>query len=672
MAEIEKAIYKENNRSYDTMNYINLEETCKKLSISTATAKNWVRLGKLKSEDNGKTFSKDYITELANEIKNGEDGRLKSRRNKKAVSGKEIYSDYIEDIENQYLIEKIIEKTCDFTKDEERILIANYAISFYRQKKNILDTDIVTDLNQFEFKNNLFKKLLSDYVGNIDISKIRKDKIKEVLKVKLKFSKDDDTLGCLYISLSDKGNRKKRGAYYTPKKIVDELLENVFEKEPDDQTQTYYDPCCGTGNFLQGLINKGIETNRVFGRDIDPDSVSITRINLFLLDDEVDAEILYRNISCENTLLLKPERKYSVILGNPPWGYEFSKEEIDELIGVYKTAKKKGIESFNLFIEKAFNIIDENGIIAYVLPESLLTVASHKKVRKIIVENSSFEFINYMGNIFSGVQCPAIILGLRVNGLRETVGCTVNLNGELFSISERREVSENSLPFNMTDEEYLCLKNINSVKPCVFLKGNADFALGIVTGNNKEYIKTKELDGYESILRGSDVLKYGIKDTDNKIKFLPDAFQQVAPTSMYRAKEKLLYRFISDIPVFTYDNQQTLSLNSCNILIPKFNDLDIKYILAILNSSVVAYYMTKKFNSVKRLKTHLEQIPIPVIDIKAQKNIIEKVDCLLNKEGEDKEQIYNELDEEIMNIYSLNEIDKKIIKKFMRNKNLFL
>ena len=101
MAEIENAIYKENNRSYDTMNYMNLEETCKKLSISTATAKNWVRLGKLKSEDDGKTFSKDYIIELANEIKNGEDGRLKSRRNKKAVSGKEIYSDYIEDIENQ-------------------------------------------------------------------------------------------------------------------------------------------------------------------------------------------------------------------------------------------------------------------------------------------------------------------------------------------------------------------------------------------------------------------------------------------------------------------------------------------------------------------------------------------------------------------------------------------
>lgn len=654
------------------MKYINLEETCKKLSISIATAKNWVRLGKLKSEDDGKTFSKDYIIKLANEIKKGKDGRLKSRRNKKAISGKEIYSDYIENIENQYAIEKIIEKTCDFTKDEERILIANYAISFYRQKKNILDTDIVIDLNQFKFKNNLFKKLLSDYVGNIDISKIRKDKIKEILKIKLKFSKNDDTLGCLYISLSDKGNRKKRGAYYTPKKIVNELLENVFEKDFDDHTRTYYDPCCGTGNFLQGLINKGIETNRVFGQDIDQDSVCITRISLFLLSEEVQEEILYKNISCNNTLLLKPERKFSAILGNPPWGYEFSEEEIDELVGIYATAKKKGIESFDLFIEKAFNIIEKNGIIAYVLPESLLTVASHKKARKIIVENSSFKFINYMGNIFSGVQCPAIILGLRADGLGETVACNVKLNDKSFVISKQREVSENSFPFNMTDDEYLCLKNIESVKSSVFLKGNADFALGIVTGDNKNYIKKEELDGYETILKGSDILKYGVRKTDNKIKFLPDRFQQVAPTSMYRAKEKLLYRFVSDVPVFTYDNQQTLSLNSCNILIPKFNDLDIKYVLAILNSSVAAYYMTKKFKSVKHLRTHLEKLPIPVTDIKIQKNMSEKVDYLLNTEDEDKEKIYNELDDEIMNIYNLNEIDKKIIKEFMKNKNLFL
>ena len=182
----------------------------------------------------------------------------------------------------------------------------------------------------------------------------------------------------------------------------------------------------------------------------------------------------------------------------------------------------------------------------------------------------------------------------------------------------------------INNQEYDCLKAIEMLEEAKYLYNNAKFALGIVTGNNKGYIKNHLENGYEIILKGSDIYRYRINKPDNYILFAPDTFQQIAPTEMYRAKEKLLYRFICEFPVFAYDNNQTLSLNSCNILIPQIDEMGIKYIMAILNSGVSAFYISKKYNSVKLLRSHIESLPIPAISRERQLEIEKTVDCLMN------------------------------------------
>ena len=269
------------------------------------------------------------------------------------------------------------------------------------------------------------------------------------------------------------------------------------------------------------------------------------------------------------------------------------------------------------------------------------------------------------------MQCPAIILGVQKGSHGETKGCRIGLNNKEFIINENRDVDATSFSFNMCDEEYDCLQVISSVQNAKYLANNAKFALGIVTGNNKEYIANEKADGMEVILKGSDIFRYAMKETDNYIQFAPEKFQQVAPTEMYRAEEKLLYRFIAEVPVFTYDNQQTLSLNSCNILIPQIEGMNIKYILAILNSSVAAYFINKKYNSVKLLRSHIESLPIPMVSAEKQNDIIRKVDHIMNS-SENISGLYEELDNEIMNIYSLSEIQRKTIHNALARKNLFL
>lgn len=645
-------------------------QVCELLFVSQATVKNWVRLGKLKLNSDGKTFDKKYIETLLSDMKSGKDKRLKSRRNKKSINGKVLYKDYIKSDFNCKIIEDILKCTNQITEDEIRLILADFAIQLYEKSmKTSVSKELLYKGNSNVTDNSVFNSLISDMVKNVNISQIDLKNIQKALEYEIQLVPYEDTLGFVYISLQDINRRKVTGAYYTPQETVNKLIDSL-KLCFDIKNRSVCDLCCGTGNFLIGLVKSGVKVSNIYGQDIDEISILIARINMFLLDTNLTKEHLYTHFVCGDTLSKTFENKFSVVLGNPPWGYNYNSDETKHLAESYVTANAKGVESYDLFIEKGLEMLEKNGYLAYVLPQAILNVKSHESARKLILQNTDFKFLNYLGNVFSNVQCPSVILGVQNGGNGKTKGCTVEFKDKKFVIKENRKIDVSQFSLNMNDDEYECLNTIASLKNVKYLKKNAEFALGIVTGNNSEFVKKSKSKNAEIVLRGSDIYRYEIKSTDNYICFTPEKFQQVAPTEIYRAKEKLLYRFIAEVPVFAYDNQQTLSLNSCNILIPKIDELNIKYILAILNSGVAAFFMNKKYNSVKLLKSHIESLPIPVVSREKQNEIIKKADRIMNS-NENINGLYNELDDEIMTLYGLNAKQKNTIKTAMSGKNLF-
>ena len=126
-------------------------------------------------------------------------------------------------------------------------------------------------------------------------------------------------------------------------------------------------------------------------------------------------------------------------------------------------------------------------------------------------------------------------------------------------------------------------------------------------------------------------------------------------------------------PVTLYDDKQTLSLNSCNIVIPKLDGIKLKYILAILNSRVAQFIYKREFNSVKVLRSHIECIPIPAVDEQTQDKIISLTNQLID--GLDGELLftkYDELDTIICELYKLTNEEQKIIKQAVDTDNKFL
>lgn len=643
-------------------------DICELFSISEATVKNWIKLRKLIPnilENNTPLFSQNYIESVMSELKSSSSSTLKSRRNKKFASGSFLYKDYVSkdsiNLSNiQELLDFVVENDISLSIENIRYLLADTAIQLYLSKKR---RNVPSENFLFEYLN-----------SNIDLGQfglliedlLCKDKKKALeflkanpsfFKYKYIYERNEDILGLLFISLSNLSNRKARGAYFTPTKVVEKIVSNL-----DLKNEKIIDPCCGSGNFLLQLPDV-VTLDNIYGNDIDKTSIVLTRINMYLKYEPKNLDVLYENFTTSDFLKNNTDIKYQYIIGNPPWGYEFSKEELADFKKIFVSADTKNVESYDVFVEKSLSCLEDEGRLFFVLPEAILNVKTHKTIRQIILDNTSIEYLEYLGNMFDKVQCPSVILKLQKSKKAfSSTGMRVKTKDSEFDINTHRKVSSETFNFNMSDEEYDLFKKIMNKENKVFLKNNGVFALGIVTGNNKDYISNIKTEKNEPILKGSDITKYKIKKVENYIDFEPEKFQQVAPVEFYRAKEKLFYKFISNKLIFAYDNNQKLSLNSCNILIPTFEKLNIKYIMAILNSSVAQFIFQKQFNSIKVLRSHIESIPIPVCENNLQQQIIEYVDKVCETEDDkDYKKLCHQIDLFVAKLYNLSMDDYRLI-----------
>lgn len=98
-------------------------------------------------------------------------------------------------------------------------------------------------------------------------------------------------------------------------------------------------------------------------------------------------------------------------------------------------------------------------------------------------------------------------------------------------------------------------------------------------------------------------------------------------------------------------------------MIPKVPNYPIKTILTLFNSTLYQFIFVKKFGVIKILKSHIEQLPLPEIDNCEHIRIGKLVDELIKRDLpiEDCKTLYKKVDDEVMNLFSLEEQDKNHI-----------
>lgn len=302
-------------------------------------------------------------------------------------------------------------------------------------------------------------------------------------------------------------------------------------------------------------------------------------------------------------------------------------------------------ETFSYFFVKAFEQLKPQGTIRFLFPESILNVKTHKDIRKFILDTGKLTSITVYNEMFSGVTTKYI-----------DIECKGKSNKEYFllfkdncqrNVEFKTVYETENLVFNFMSDDDIEIVKMFKDKGKYSLKDSI-WALGIVTGDNKRKLSTKCLCGMEKIYTGKEIQPYVLKPANKYILYNRNELQQVARDEIYRAPEKLVYKFIADKLVFAYDNS-SLFLNSANILIPNIPLMSIKTVMAFLNSILFQLMYIKLFGEVKILKGNLNELLFPKISKKQNKDLTLLVEDVLNGDNSKIDLI----DKYIFSIYNL-------------------
>lgn len=514
--------------------------------------------------------------------------KLNSRANKKLSKKIIVPIEYFSNANNVKVVEDIIEKVRQSDCD---IFDAMYSLSInLLTKQNLIDKlHIQQTIGEYQNRN-LIKTLLNVFLPN----------------------DEKDILGIIYQCLLSEGEKNITGTYYTTKSITDNMTAHL----DFSHGEKFFDPCCGSGAFLLALNNA--KPYQIFGVDINPIAVMIAKVNLLIKysDYEFIPQIYCFDYLASNNVY---KEQYDYIITNPPWGVT------SDILSISNKIVSK--ESFSLFFEKAFWQLKENGIIRFLFPESILNVKTHKDIREYILHNGDLQQITYYPNTFNGVTTKVIDI-LHKKAAQSPFVVIIKNNTSITVPKTVFQQTENYV-FNVLNENDIAI--IEKVK----LKGkynlsNSIWALGVVTGDNKTKLKSNFENGLEKIYTGKEILPYRLKSAKNYIYYDRKQLQQVAKEEYYRAKEKLVYKFISNKLVFAYDDTASLFLNSANILIPQIPNMSIKTVLGFLNSELYQYLYCTLFSEIKVLKGNLIELPFANITQTQDKLISEYVQYILD------------------------------------------
>ncbi len=631
-------------------------ETARLLGISVSSVRNWVRHGFISSvsSESEYVFLREDVLLLRSRIENGEIHRLSSRANKTGSSKTFIPDELFENESarkevaalSDYIMEQRLDPSLAMFLVSLSILKLHGLIDSVQQC-DIIRNEKISLRKRKNLSSNLMEWRRSVAAG------INEAALK-ILDYPLPVQ--SNIAGIIYQSILVEGEKSKLGSYYTPDRVVNRIARRLGGGEG-----YYLDPCCGTGQFLLAFAETAGSPEFIYGIDIDPVAVNVAKVNMMTRFRDIDFE---PKIFCNDSLMNYNESllfdsidslpQFDVIATNPPWGSHYKKEELSMLRYLYPEITSG--ESFSCFLVKSMRMLKKGGRLSFLLPESVLNVKMHHDIRNHMLENAMITRIEKEKRIFRNVFSSAVIIDI-VKEKGDGGVEIVNLD-ERYTVSQKRFMSgsNNIFDINISPSDERILGKVYSCEHDT-LKDNARWALGIVTGDNRTHVKSGMEPGAEPVIKGKDILPFRIKDADSFIIFEPQRFQQTAAEHFYRHRDKLVYRYISNRLIFACDRESRVTLNSANIMIPELQGYNPELITGLFNSDLYQFIFQKKFSSVKVLRSHIEELPLPLLNAEEKKRLEEAV-ASAERSGD-----ISAVNEAVYGIFGLTEKEKSYIKE---------
>ncbi len=487
-------------------------------------------------------------------------------------------------------------------------------------------------------------------------------------------------------------NEKELGSVVTPLKTANYIISKLGIIK---SSQKILDPCVGPGIFIRALLTLGVDQNQIYAYDINPDY-------------KKDIEHLGIHFEVRDTLLTinsNSFNEFDFIIGNPPYLNKASsyirknKSKLKELYGDINAH-----ETYSMFIVNSIWRLKEGGKLGFITSDSFLTLSTHKKLRKFILENCLIdEILLPPKDLFSkqrvSTSSAIIILtksiGEKNKRVRDKhlIRVVPRLENEVqyiklknvFNIMQKKYYS---LPFNIffidIEPEIIDLFE-KSPKLEDYLKGY----IGMHTHNNRKYIAAVDGTSLANIFKNRNAK---ILDPDKKNKIITKIelnsenwkpyLKRGGADQYYRPMMEGLIWDDASIPI--YDIPKSVPFEQEGIVISgvssrlaarympkgcywdsnkaigfilKNKTISIHYILGLLNSSLYNYLAKGIINNTSSIQiTGIHSLPI----IPPEKNTKQQVESLVDTIIRNKMKNLNyqfknqqkEIDNLIFNFYS--------------------
>jgi len=352
---------------------------------------------------------------------------------------------------------------------------------------------------------------------------------------------------------------------------------------------------------------------------------------------------------------------FDIVIANPPYLHirtkSFDRKKLPMLQKNFKLAIGQ-FDFFVLFTELSSKLLKRNGVYAFIIPKRVLSNQNYKPIRKFYIEH--LPIISYLD-----AKMPFEFTAVEANVLIAQKTMQKRRGVEISEFHQNHIVKKPSIELD------LAKKMPFFIFPFTLSKTTVDLLIKISEGNNKLSQFVSIIRGYEfgfnhravsnkkcmnnyKLIRGENIGRYHIQFggfyLDKKLLNQKDAKE----IDMF-LPPKLVTRFVSNDLIFAYDNVGYHNTNVVYNIHFLTDQIELKYLLALLNSTLLNFWFKKSFLNEDMLfphiqKNQLEVIPIKIIDNTEKQKLINVVDKILTITKDDD--------------YLQNEIKQKKVKEY--------
>jgi len=529
-----------------------------------------------------------------------------------------------------------------------------------------------------------------DKIINKVVNRIEQE---QLIKIK------EDTLGVLFEKLIREQEKKDLGQFYTPQEIVNYIV-NFLDIKQDSKI---LDPTCGCGVFLVTAYNhiKKINQNalsNIYGVDLNNSATKIARINLWLRNgqDSDSLKILEKNIKIGNSIVenrfidnkafnwkkefsdILSEGGFDFIIGNPPYITLKNKKDYDVNESFFSQIANGSTNAASLVIAKSYELLKEGGVMAFVLPKTLIRVNSYSRLREFLLSNSKILHIIDLGTCFKDVRGEQIVLFIQKTNRKEQIENNKVLikifdENKEFYVPQKTFQKYNAFLMFEDKSYYDLIEKIKGEN----LEDIADIFRGISISPNSNIISNSNGKDKVSIIKGNDSSKSYF--TNGFFLDIKKLMSNSSKLEEFQKRKIILQNIFSSEAGITsiIDEKGNLNFDTVSNVILKDKSYELDYIYGLLNSKLLNFYlMYAVFNKSKLTmhtdKVYLGKLPIRKTTKEKQKDIINLVKKM---KKENLKKILPELDKKVYKLYGITKTEQekinKALNKIMSEKSMW-